>query len=145
MFVPLLLMFPAADVPVVQLSLRADLDPAGHLELGAAISGLRDDGVLIVGSGMSYHNMGAFMTPAADRDSRTFDTWLTAACTAAPSRRHDLLANWSQAPAARAAHPREEHLLPLMVAAGAAGTDTGRQVFTDQVMGATVSAYAFGD
>jgi len=144
-FVPFLLIYPQADVPIVQLSLHASLDAAAHLALGALLEPLRDVGVLIVGSGMSYHNMRGLMgggNPGAD--SERFDAWLTAACTAAPAERTRLLANWQQAPAARASHPREEHLLPLMVVAGAGGNDAGRRVFHDRVMGATVSAFAFG-
>lgn len=144
-FVPFMLIYPQADVPIVQISLHASLDAAAHLALGALLEPLRDEGVLIVGSGMSYHNMRGLMgagNPGAD--SERFDTWLDAACTAAPAERTRLLTNWQQAPAARASHPREEHLLPLMVVAGAGGNDAGRRVFHDRVMGATVSAFAFG-
>lgn len=144
-FVPLLLMYPHADIHIVQVSLRADLDADFHLELGEALAPLRGRGVLIVGSGLSYHNTSAFMTPEAVHDSRVFDDWLTAACTSEPASRHQQLAEWARAPAARAAHPREEHLLPLMVVAGAAGDDQGRTVFRDTIMEATISAYAFGD
>jgi len=144
-FVPFLLVYPQADVPIVQLSLHESLDAATHLAIGALLEPLRDEGVLIVGSGMSYHNMRGMMgggDPA--RDSLAFDTWLGEACTAEPATRSRLLADWERAPAARASHPREEHLLPLMVAAGAAGADIGRRVFHDRVLGATVSAFAFG-
>lgn len=144
-FVPLLLMYPQADIPVVQMSLRSDLDAEFHLELGEAIAPLRDQGVLIVGSGNSYHNMAGFGTVRAKHDSETFDTWLSEACTADPAHRRLALAHWADAPAARAAHPREEHLLPLMVVAGAAIDEPGARVFNDDPMGATVSAYAFGD
>lgn len=143
-FVPLLLMYPDADVPVVQVSLRSDLDAGFHLDLGAALAPLRREGTLILGSGLSYHNMASFMTQRASDSSRAFDAWLTAASEAPPPQRRQLLARWDTAPAARLAHPREEHLLPLMVAAGAAGDDIGRRVFVDQAMGATMSAYAFG-
>ncbi len=144
-FVPFMLMYPDADIPVVQVSLRSDLDAGFHLALGEALAPLRDHSVLILGSGLSYHNMSAFMTPQAAQDSRAFDDWLTAACTSEPTTRYARLADWNQAPAARAAHPREEHLLPLMVVAAAAGEDRGRTVFRDEIMGATVSAYSFGD
>lgn len=143
-FVPLLLMYPDADVPVVQVSLRSDLDAGFHLDLGEALAPLRREGILIVGSGLSYHNMAAFMSSHAAASSSVFDTWLTEAVQAPPARRRRLLEQWHSAPAARLAHPREEHLLPLMVAAGAAGDDAGRRVFVDQAMGATISAYAFG-
>ncbi len=144
-FVPFLLMYPDADIPVVQVSLRSDLDAGFHLGMGAALAPLRDEGVLIVGSGMSYHNMSAFMRRGVNRDSRVFEGWLGEACAAEPASRQELLSRWDRAPAARSAHPREEHLMPLMVVAGAAGDDLGRRVFLDEVMGATISAQAFGD
>jgi len=144
-FVPLKLMFPNADVPIVQLSLRSDLDPAFHLAVGRALVPLRREDVLIVGSGMSYHHTRDFMTARAASASQQFDSWLVGTCRADPALREAGLARWEQAPAARAAHPREEHLLPLMVCAGAAEDDAGHHVFSDIVMQATVSALAFGD
>jgi aromatic ring-opening dioxygenase catalytic subunit (LigB family) len=144
-FIPLLLIYPDADIPVVPLSLRTGLDPDEHFAAGAALRALRDEGVLIVGSGMSYHNMHAFRTPAATAPSETFDEWLTGAIEGAdPGARRAGLAHWAEAPAARDAHPREEHLIPLMVAAGAAGDDTGRRVFTDQALDARISGFRFG-
>jgi aromatic ring-opening dioxygenase catalytic subunit (LigB family) len=143
-FVPLLLVDPEASIPVVPLSLRASLDPAEHIAAGHALAPLRDEGVLIVGSGMSYHNMGAFRTPNATAPSATFDAWLTKAVEAPATERDALLARWAQAPAGRNAHPREEHLLPLMVAAGAADGDEGSRIFTDTVMMADVSGFRFG-
>lgn len=144
-FVPLLVAFPDADIPILTLSLTGDLSPEKHLELGKALSGLRDEGVLIIGSGMSYHNMRAFRTPAATAPSAEFDAWLTDALTRDdPDQRWAQLSNWLDAPQARNSHPREEHLLPLMVAAGAAHGDTGQKVFSDNVMNATVSAFRFG-
>ncbi len=143
-FVPFLLLLPDADVPIVEISLRADLDPAAHLRAGAALAPLRDEGVLVVGTGMSFHNMRAF-GPAAAEPSKRFDVWLTEAATApTAAARNEALIGWADAPAARASHPREEHLLPLMVAAGAAGDDLGTKVYEDQVLGATVSAFRFG-
>ena len=143
-FVPFKLIYPDADVPIVQLSLQRDLDPAAHLAMGRALAPLRDEGVLIVGSGMSFHNLRAF-GPAAGPISDQFDEWLTSAvCSADPERRNHSLAAWEDAPGARLAHPREEHLLPLMVAAGAAGNEQGRKLFQDRVMGVTVSAFGFG-
>jgi len=142
-FVPLKVAFPAADVPTVALSLQAGLDPAAHLAIGRALAPLRAEGVLLVGSGMSYHNLRAFMTPRALADSRAFDEWLTDAVTSPRAPREVALAHWDEAPAARASHPRAEHLLPLMVAAGAGGEAPGRRVFGDEVMGAVVSAFRF--
>jgi aromatic ring-opening dioxygenase catalytic subunit (LigB family) len=142
-FVPLKLVMPQADIPVVQLSLRGDLDPEAHLAAGRALAPLRDEGVLIVGSGMSWHNMRGF-SPAFTARSAAFDAWLAEAV-AHPDRRAAALARWEDAPHARDAHPREEHLAPLFVAAGAAEGEPGAVVFRDQVMDVVISAYRFGD
>ena len=141
-FVPLKLVTPEADIPVVQLSLRADLDPAAHLAAGRALAPLRDEGVLIVGSGMSWHNMRGF-SPAFTAKSQAFDAWLAEAL-ADPARRDEAIRHWDQAPYAREAHPREEHLAPLFVAAGAAEGEPGRQTFKDVAMDVAISGYAFG-
>ena len=127
----------------LELSLRSDLDPDFHLQLGRALAPLREQGVLIVGSGLSFHNLRAF-GPAGAGDARRFDDWLTETLEAEPGLRAQRLRQWENAPSARRAHPREEHLLPLMVAAGAAGSDPGKQVFSDEIMGLAISAYRFG-
>src|SRR4051812_43217377 len=105
-FVPLKLVTPEADIPVVQLSLQQDLDPETHLAVGRALAPLRDEGVLIVGSGMSWHNMRGF-TPAFTEKSRAFDAWLETAL-ADPATRDEAIRHWDRAPYAREAHPREE-------------------------------------
>ena len=144
-FIPLKVAFPDATIPTVQLSLDASLDAAAHVAIGRALAPLREDGVLIVGSGMSFHNLRAMMRPdGALEASRAFDAWLGEVCEGEPASRGPSLARWSAAPRARDCHPREEHLLPLMVAAGAAGDEPGRRIFRDQVMGAEVSAFQFG-
>jgi aromatic ring-opening dioxygenase catalytic subunit (LigB family) len=143
-FIPLKLTFPEADVPTIQLSLEEGLDPARHLTIGRALAPLREEGVLLVGSGMSYHNMRGFNQPQGRADAEVFDAWLQRAAVSEPGERDALLARWSAAPAARSAHPREEHLLPLMVMAGAAGTDRGRVTFTGTFGGARISAVQFG-
>jgi aromatic ring-opening dioxygenase catalytic subunit (LigB family) len=143
-FVPFLLIDPEASIPVVPLSLKADLDPAEHIAAGRALAPLREEGILIVGSGMSYHNMRGFRTPSATRPSAVFDQWLTGAVEAAPAERDANLTHWADAPAGRLSHPREEHLLPLMVAAGAGGDSPGTKVFGDNVMMADISAFRFG-
>jgi len=146
MFIPLKLMFPDADIPVVQLSLHHDLDPQVHLEAGRALAPLRDEGVLIVGSGMSFHNMRGYGDPQFGPISAEFDHWLVQAVESAAQQREQALANWTQAPSARLCHPprAEEHLLPLMLVAGAAGEDAGQRIFTDRVMETTLSAFRFG-
>ncbi len=143
-FIPLKLAYPAAQIPTVQLSLRAGLDPAEHLAIGKALAPLRDEGVLIIGSGMSYHNMRGFNSHPAGTESARFDAWLQQTAQADQPTRDAQLEAWAQAPSARACHPREEHLLPLMVAAGAAGADRGKVVFTGQALGVQVSALQFG-
>lgn len=146
MFIPLKLMFPAADIPVVQLSLRHGLDPRAHLDAGKAISSLRDEGVLIVGSGMSFHNMRGYGDSRYTPVSAEFDRWLTDAVQQTPDQRTALLENWSQAPHAFDCHPsgHEEHLIPLMVAAGAANDSKGLKVYSEEVMKTTISAFRFG-
>ncbi|MEM6296321.1 MAG: class III extradiol ring-cleavage dioxygenase [Myxococcota bacterium] len=151
-FVPLMVPFPEPDIPTFQVSLLASLDAADHLALGRALAPLRDRGVLIVGSGMSYHNVrqlqAARRSPdeakTLERDARTFDDWLAESVTAEASAREQALADWAHAPAARPSHPREEHLLPLMVAAGAAGDDAATLPMRGRVLGAPVSAVRFG-
>jgi len=146
-FIPLKLVYPDADIPIVQLSLQADLSPQRHLAIGRALAPLRDDNVLIIGSGMSFHNMNAFRRPGPDYIgvSDDFDTWLTQAVTSPQAEREHALARWAEAPAARIAHPREEHLIPLMVAAGAAGSDAGTRIYAERLGGITaISGYRFG-
>ena len=142
-FIPLKLTYPDADVPAVQLSLRRGLDPADHLAIGRALMPLRDEGVFIIGSGMTFHNLRAFRDPRAAPVSEAFDAWLQETMTLAPDERDRRLTEWTTAPAARAAHPREEHLLPLMVASGAAGDDRAVVAFDDTFTGIRLSAYHF--
>jgi aromatic ring-opening dioxygenase catalytic subunit (LigB family) len=142
-FVPLKLAYPKAEVPTVQLSLKRGLDPAEHLALGRALAPLRDEGVFIVGSGMTYHNLRAF-GPQSSAVAEQFDGWLRGAASFEESERDRLLADWTRAPAARQAHPREEHLIPLMVIAGAAGSDRGQLAYEGKIRGLQLSAYHFG-
>ncbi len=146
MFIPLKLIFPKATIPVVQLSLNKSLDPVQHLQAGRALQSLRDQDVLIIGSGMSFHNMRAYGNPQYGPVSDAFDDWLTTAVQSSPEQRQYLLAHWEQAPGARQCHPAhaEEHLIPLMTVAGAAGNDAGQKVFSDRVMETTLSAFSFG-
>jgi aromatic ring-opening dioxygenase catalytic subunit (LigB family) len=141
-FVPLKVIYPAADIPVVELSLDRSLDPGLHLAMGRALAPLRDEGVLLLGCGMSFHNLGAFGDPRALAPSRQFDDWLDAAVSLPGEQRAEWLRVWHQAPAARIAHPRHEHLLPLMVAAGS-GPLPGRRIYNQQVLGSMISGFAF--
>jgi len=144
-FIPLKLMFPGADIPVVQVSLRGDLDPRAHLEAGRALASLRDEGVLVVGSGMSFHNMRGYGDGRYTPVSAEFDNWLTAAIEGPPAQRGRLLENWTEAPHARDCHPPggEEHFMPLLVAAGAADGSPGSKVYSEEIMAATISAFRF--
>jgi aromatic ring-opening dioxygenase catalytic subunit (LigB family) len=143
-FIPFMLMFPDADIPIAQLSLRSDMDPAAHIAIGRALAPLRDEGVLIIGSGMSYHNLREFFRAGkGDADAAAFDAWLADAVTD-PLRRDERLADWRAAPSAKACHPEPEHLLPLHVVAGAAGADVGRRVYQDRILGKAVSGFQFG-
>ncbi len=143
-FIPLKVAIPGADIPLVQLSLRADFDPAAHIAAGRALAPLRDQGVLIIGSGMSFHNL-RVRGHQATAPSAQWDDALTAAVTDAdPASRANRVAAWADLPHARFAHPREEHLLPLMVALGAGGDDAARLDHRSVVLGWTVSAYRFG-
>lgn len=145
-FIPMKVAFPAADLPIVQLSLRRGLNPAEHLALGRALAPLRHSGVLIIGSGMSYHNMHGFRfdNSALNPDSVHFDEWLSETVGLSAPIREQRLKEWASAPGGRASHPREEHLLPLHVVAGAAGEDKGQRVFQDRVIGSMQSAFLFG-
>jgi aromatic ring-opening dioxygenase catalytic subunit (LigB family) len=139
MFIPLKLMYPEADIPSVQLSLIRGLDPMGHLALGRALDALKKENILIVGSGFSFHNMGAFSwggASMADARNDSFQNWLIDVCTGqnTEKERQRLLAGWEKAPSARYCHPREEHLLPLHVCVGMAGGQ-GKLVFDDYILG----------
>jgi aromatic ring-opening dioxygenase catalytic subunit (LigB family) len=142
-FVPLKLAYPDADVPTLQLSLKRGLDPKEHLALGRALAPLRDEGVFIVGSGMTFHNLRAF-GPQSSVAAKQFDGWLRDAATSEASERDRALSDWTSAPSARQAHPREEHLLPLMVVAGAAGADRGKLAYGGKILDLQLSAYHFG-
>jgi aromatic ring-opening dioxygenase catalytic subunit (LigB family) len=141
-FIPLKVAFPDADVPVVQMSLHASLDPSLHLAAGRALAPLRDEGVLVLGSGMSFHNLRAMGDPRVAEPSAEFDRWLAAAAESSSEERAERLARWDTAPWARLCHPREEHLIPLMVAAGASG-EVGIQDYREFVLGGAVSAFRF--
>lgn len=143
-FVPLKVAFPQAEVPTVQLSLKRGLDPEEHLALGRALAPLRDEGVLIIGSGMSFHNLRAFGHTSGQAVAEAFDAWLVEAGRAPEPARSEQLRRWANAPQARQAHPREEHLLPLMVVAGAAGSDAGHVAFSGTFGGMRITALHYG-
>lgn len=145
-FVPLKLMYPDADIPCVQLSLLDSLDPQAHIRLGEVIASVEHEGLLVIGSGFSFHNMKAFFaanTAESQARNESFEAWLSDTC-ANPSisesdRTHRLL-HWDEAPAARYCHPREEHLLPLLVCYGVAKRAC-HQVFKQTILNKQASAY----
>lgn len=144
-FVPMMLMYPEADIPVVLLSMKFSYDPSEHIKLGEALAPLRDEGILIIGSGLTYHNMRGFGRPASYEPSVQFELYLNDAITNSdPQQRNLALIHWEQAPFARLVHPREDHLIPLMVVAGAAGKDIGQRVFADTVSEVVMASYRFG-
>jgi aromatic ring-opening dioxygenase catalytic subunit (LigB family) len=146
-FVPLMLAFPEASIPVAQLSLVNGLDPAAHFAIGKALEPLRAEGVLVIGSGMSYHNMRGFMSddPRVMAVSKQFDDWLAETVALAdPEERRIRLVEWKRAPGALECHPRSDHLVPLFVVAGAAGADIGRRDYGAELMGVQVSSHLFG-
>jgi 4,5-DOPA dioxygenase extradiol len=139
LFIPLKLMYPKAAIPCSQLSLVSGLDPAAHLALGEALRDLKQENVLVIGSGFSFHNLRAFDWrggKAPDEANEAFQDWLIQTCAGSLSRAERMrrLAHWEAAPSARYCHPREEHLLPLHVCAGLA-EGPGETIFDDYIMG----------
>ncbi|XPH46478.1 class III extradiol ring-cleavage dioxygenase [Oceanimonas smirnovii] len=126
LFVPLKLMYPAADIPCVQLSLVTSLNAAMHLAIGRALQSLECENLLVIGSGFSFHNMRAFFaadTPDIQAGNAAFECWLKETCSSTDIKepeRAERLVHWEHAPYARLCHPREEHLLPLHVCYGLA-------------------------
>ncbi len=144
-FAPMQIMYPAADMPLFQVSLKHGYDVSEHLALGRALAPLRNQGVLIVGSGLSYHNLRLFGA-GAKAPSAAFDAWLTEAMEAEPTRRVELLKAWQAAPSARVCHPQEDHLVPLFAAVGAAEGERATRVYHDANVfgGVTASSWRLG-
>jgi len=143
MFAPMAAAWPDADVPVVQISLKRGYDPEEHLAVGRALAPLRDEGVLILGSGLSYHNLG-LMGPGASGPSKAFDDWLGAVLLEREgAERSEALVHWASAPSARVAHPREDHLLPLMVIVGASEHDRATRTYHQDDFFGYVAASSF--
>lgn len=149
-FVPMMLMQPEATVPILQMSLMNSLDPSTHVAIGRALAPLLGEGVSIVGSGMSFHNLRALLRgePVAEGMDTAFDDWLNETLWAEDldvDAREARMIAWSDAPGAKACHPREEHLLPLHVCFGA-GAALGRKaevIFRDRLMGYVTSGFAW--
>jgi aromatic ring-opening dioxygenase catalytic subunit (LigB family) len=141
-FVPLKVALPDADIPVVEMSVDRRLDPQLHLAAGRALAVLRDEGVLILASGMSFHNMRGHGDARYTEPCQAFDTWLTAESRLEGSARAEALTQWKDAPAAILSHPRAAHLLPLMAPAGAA-EGTGESVYSAKMMETMISGFRF--
>jgi 4,5-DOPA dioxygenase extradiol len=124
-WIPLLLMYPDASIPVVPLSVQPDLGPAHHLQVGRALASLRSEGVLVLASGSFTHDLHRFrgqpVDAASPEDVDTFADWFGTALV--EGRTTDLLSYRTRAPRAKENHPTDEHLLPLFVALGAAGAN----------------------
>lgn len=141
-FVPLKVAFPDADIPLIEMSVDRNLDPALHLAAGRALAPLRDEGVVIIASGMSFHNMRAYGDQRATAPSQAFDSWLVDSAKLDGAARAERLTQWADAPSGRFSHPQEEHLLPLMVAAGAA-EGPGEHVYAEEVLATAISGFRF--
>ncbi|WP_245820394.1 DODA-type extradiol aromatic ring-opening family dioxygenase [Flavimaricola marinus] len=143
-FVPAYVMYPDAQVPVFQVAIRHDYDPADHFALGRALAPLREEGVLIVGSGLSYHNL-RLMNQEGKIPSAAFDAWLDKTLALPPKERTAALIDWESAPHARTCHAQEDHLVPIFAALGAAEDAKATRVYHDPaVFGAiTASSYRF--
>lgn len=147
LFIPLSMMYPEADIPALQLSLRQGLSPAFHITLGKALQSLRNENLLVIGSGFSFHNISSFFHHDPDMvnpRNNAFQDWLIETITSDidQEERESRLAAWESAPHARYCHPREEHLLPLHVCAGLAGR-RGQVIFDDLIMGVRGVAFAW--
>jgi 4,5-DOPA dioxygenase extradiol len=147
-WVPLMLAWPEADIPVVQLSVQSQLGPGHHLELGRALAPLAKEDVLIMGSGSFTHDLSSWRGQAGMAQPEwvsSFADWMDAALTEV--RTCDLLGYRHLAPNAARNHPTEEHLLPLFVAMGAAGPEAAAtRLHTSTTYGVLrMDAYAFGN
>lgn len=146
-WVPLMLIWPDADIPVVQLSVQSHLGPGHHLEVGRAIAPLTREDVLIIASGSYTHDLSSWRgQPGKDEPEwvTEFADWFDEALR--EGRTCDLLAYRRLAPNAQRNHPTEEHLLPLFVALGAAGSEaSAERLHTSNTYGVLrMDAYAFG-
>ncbi|XP_073964098.1 uncharacterized protein [Choristoneura fumiferana] len=132
-FVPMMLINPAADIPIIQVSVLSNQDPAQHYKLGQALYEFRKEGIAVFGSGMSYHNMREFFNSrgAGRVINKEFDEYLSSVCTAEETRRREGLLKWREAKGATEAHPQRaaEHFMPLVVVAGAGGSKQGERIF----------------
>lgn len=144
-FVPMLIIDKKAEIPVVMMSIRHDYNPQAHIAMGEALQLLREEGVLIIASGSSYHNLRVMLSSVnPNQASVDFDNWLNDSVSRDEHERKQRLIAWENAPHARECHPQEDHLIPLMVAVGAAGNERGRRTFSGVIGGKSFSCFGFG-
>jgi aromatic ring-opening dioxygenase catalytic subunit (LigB family) len=144
-YIPLKMMYPDADIPVIQISLNHNLDPLTHLNIGKALKPLLDENILIIGSGFSFHNMRRFDWEGRnleDQLNNEFQDKLIEICCGEKDEevKWEYFIDWDKLPGARYCHPREEHLLPLLVCAGLS-MNTGTKIFDDYILGKRATAF----
>ena len=147
-FIPLKIMYPDASIPCVQISLLNNLDPKKHIEIGKALTSLMDENILILGSGMSFHNLKILLSSSESTESdnvknKEFDDWLVDVFTGDKLKnieREKKMIEWTKAPSARISHPREEHLIPLHVCYGVK-YEKADLVFNDSIIDKKCSAF----
>jgi aromatic ring-opening dioxygenase catalytic subunit (LigB family) len=137
------------NVPLVQVSLYDNEDPDAHYALGRAVSTLRDQGIVIIGAGMSVHNLQAMAQSWGDPRPQpwavSFDEALKEAVLTPPQYRQDRMREVTMTPDARKAHPTMDHLMPVYVAAGAAAEEQATQIWTMQEGSFAWAQYRFGE
>ncbi|KAF2792696.1 Extradiol aromatic ring-opening dioxygenase [Melanomma pulvis-pyrius CBS 109.77] len=135
-------------VPIVQVSLFDNEDPDRHYRVGQALESLRDEGILIIAAGLAVHNLRDYLATLATGETKpyaySFDEALREAATAEPEVRQEKLAALLRRSDARKAHPSVEHLLPMHIGAGAAGSDVGEQLWTFPEGSLSWAQYRFG-
>jgi len=142
-FIPLLLCWPEADIPIVQVSQLRSLDAREHYEMGARLRSLLDEEILFVGSGFSFHNIRAFGQGDDASNDRFQEYLITAATHTDVQVQKEMLIDWQSVPGARYCHPREEHLLSLHICAGL-GQRPAQVIYDDAIMGRRATAYQWG-
>jgi 4,5-DOPA dioxygenase extradiol len=148
-WVPLMLMYPDADIPVVQIAVQPEFDPAHHVALGKALASMRDEDFLVIGSGSMTHNLHEFYASELEPDApalpwvAAFADWVHDRIEAGAT--DDLVNYRAMAPHARDNHPTDEHLMPLFIALGAAAGERGRRIHSSARSGViSMDTYAFG-
>lgn len=139
-FIPLKVMYPEANIPVVEISILQSYDPKVHIDIGKALAPLRDEGVLIIGSGYATHNFAG----VAAQNRKFVDAMSEVVANQSPENRLKSLEEWDKLPGARDAHRQEDHLMPLHVIAGAGGEDKGQVIYRKDTIGGLMIFAHFG-